>query len=67
MSYDVRIDSRQLRKLQDELSEALSENMRLRSEVKYLRFKIGCPEWLPGDVRDMFGEKYKKYDEKNQG
>lgn len=59
MSYDVRIDSKQLRKLQDDLSNILSENESLKNEVKYLRFKMGCPEWLPGDVRDRFREKYR--------
>lgn len=61
MSYDVRIDSNQLRKLQNELSDALSENMMLKSEVKYLRFKMGYPEWLPGDVSDKFRDKYGAY------
>lgn len=58
MSYDVRIESSFLSKLQHDLSEALSENMQLKHEVKYLRSKLGYPEYLPGDASDMFRRKY---------
>lgn len=61
MSYDVRIEHSVLSKLHYDLSEALSENIALKDEVKYLRFKMGYPEWLPGDVSDKFREKYCGY------